>query len=41
MNVHKCLITAYEAGRPVDLSSVLKRKLLPVFLPLAEYNTIQ
>jgi hypothetical protein len=32
------LITAYEAGRTVDLSSVLKHELLPVPLSVAEMN---
>jgi hypothetical protein len=32
------LITAYEAGRPVDLPAVLKHELLPVPVFLAEMN---
>ena len=32
------LITSYEAGRSVDLSSVLKHELLPVTVSLAEMN---
>ena len=37
-NVLKRLITAYEAGRPVDLISVLKHELLAVPLSVAEMN---
>ena len=37
-NVLKRLITAYEAGRPVDLISVLKHELLAVPLSIAEMN---
>ena len=37
-NVLRRLITFYEAGRSVDLSSVLKHELLPVPVPLAEMN---
>jgi len=37
-SVHQRLITAYEAGRPVDLPSVLKHELLPVPVSLAEMN---
>ena len=37
-NVFQRLITGYEVGRPVDLSSVLKHELLPVPLSLAEMN---
>ena len=37
-NVLQRLITAYEAGRPVDLPSVLKHELLPVSLSLSEMN---
>ena len=37
-NVLHRLITAYEAGRPVDLPSVLKHELLPVPVSLAEMN---
>ena len=32
------LITSYEAGRSVDLSAVMKHKLLPVPISLAEMN---
>ena len=32
------LVTSYEAGRSVDLSSVLKHELLPVHVSLAEMN---
>ena len=37
-NVIRRLITSYEAGRSVDLSSVLKHELLPVPVSLAEMN---
>ena len=37
-NVLRRLITSYEAGRSVDLSSVLKHELLPVPVSLAEIN---
>lgn len=37
-NVLQRLVTAYEAGRPVDLPSVLKHELLPVPVSLAEMN---
>lgn len=37
-SVLRRLITAYEAGRRVDLSSVLMHELLPVPLSLAEMN---
>ena len=37
-NVLRRLITSYEAGRSVDLSSVLKHELLPVPVSLAEMN---
>ena len=37
-DVFQRLITAYEVGRLVDLSSVLKHELLPVPLSLAEMN---
>lgn len=37
-NILKRLVTAYEAGRPVDLPSVLKHELLPVPVSLAEMN---
>jgi len=37
-NVLRRLITAYEAGRPVHLQSVLKHELLPVPVSLAEMN---
>ena len=37
-NVLRRLITSYEAGRSVDLSSVLKHELLPVPVSLAETN---
>ena len=37
-NVLQRIVTAYEAGRPVDLSTVLKHELLPVPLALAEMN---
>ena len=37
-NVLRRLITSYEAGRSVDLSSVLRHKLLPVPVSLAEMN---
>ena len=37
-NVLRRLITSYEAGRSVDLSSVLKHELLPVPVSLAELN---
>ena len=32
------LITAYEAGRPVDLPKVLQHELMPVPVSLAETN---
>ena len=37
-NVLRRQITSYEAGRSVDLSSVLKHELLPVPLSLAKMN---
>ncbi|KAG1714183.1 hypothetical protein GQR58_001811 [Nymphon striatum] len=37
-NVLQRLVTAYEAGRPVDLPSVLKHELLPVPVSLAKMN---
>ena len=37
-NVLQCLIIAYEAGRKVDLHSVLKYELMPVPVALAEMN---
>ena len=37
-NVLRRLITSYEAGRSVDLSSVLKHELLPVPVSPAEMN---
>lgn len=37
-NVLQRIITAYEAGYPVDLLSVLKHELHPVSLSLAEMN---
>ncbi|KAG7500299.1 hypothetical protein JOB18_016414 [Solea senegalensis] len=37
-NILKRLVTAYEAGRPVDLPAVLKHELLPVPISLAEMN---
>lgn len=37
-NVFQRLIIAYEAGRKVDLHSVLKYELLPVPVALAEMN---
>ena len=37
-NVLRRLITSYEAGRSVDLSSVLKHELVPVPISLAEMN---
>ena len=37
-NVLQRLITAYEAGREVDLQSVLKHELMPVSISLAEMN---
>ena len=37
-NVLRRIITSYEAGRSVDLSSVLKHELLPVPVSLAEMN---
>ena len=37
-NVLRRLITFYEAGRSVDLASVLKHELLPVPVSLAEMN---
>jgi len=37
-NVLQRLIIAYEAGRKVDLHSVLKYELLPVPVALAEMN---
>ena len=37
-NVLQRLVTAYEAGRPVDLPAVLKHELLPVPILLAEMN---
>ena len=37
-NVLRRLITSYEAGRWVDLSSALKHELLPVPVSLAEMN---
>ena len=37
-NVLQRLIIAYEAGRSVDLPSVLTHELLPVPLSLAEMN---
>lgn len=37
-NVLQRLVTAYEAGRPVDLPVVLKHELLPVPVSLAEMN---
>ena len=37
-NVLQRLITAYEAGRKVDLHSVLKYELMPVSVALAEMN---
>ena len=37
-NVLRRLITSYEAGRSVDLSSVLKHEPLPVPVSLAEIN---
>ena len=38
INVFRRLITSYEAGRSVDLSSVLKHELRPVPVSLAEMN---
>ena len=38
INVFRQLITSYEAGRSVDLSSVLKHELRPVPVSLAEMN---
>ena len=32
------IIVAYEAGRNVDLGSILNHELLPVLLALAEMN---
>ena len=37
-NVLRRIITSYDAGRSVDLSSVLKHELLPVPVSLAEMN---
>ena len=37
-NVLQRLVTAYEAGRPVDLPAVLKHELLPVPISIAEMN---
>ncbi|KAJ8868589.1 hypothetical protein PR048_030127 [Dryococelus australis] len=37
-NVLQCLITAYEAGRPVGMPNVLKHERLPVPLSLMEMN---
>lgn len=37
-NLLKRLVTAYEAGRPVDLPAVLMHELLPVPVSLAEMN---
>ena len=37
-NVPRWIITSYEAGRSVDLSSGLKHELLPVPVSLAEMN---
>ena len=37
-NVLQRLITAYEAGREVDLQSVLKHELMPVSISFAEMN---
>ena len=37
-NILRRLITSYEAGRSVDLSSVLNHELLPVPVSLAEMN---
>ena len=40
INVLRRLINSQEAGRPVDLSSVLKHELLPVPISLAKMNDI-
>ena len=37
-NVLRRLVTAYEAGRPVDLQAILKHELLPVPVSLAEMD---
>ena len=37
-NVLQRFVTAYEAGRPVDLPAVLKHELLPVHVSIAEIN---
>ena len=37
-NLLQQLVTAYEAGRPVDMPAVLKHELLPVPVSLAEMN---
>ena len=37
-NVLQCLVTAYEAGRPVALQVVLKNELLPVPESFVEMN---
>ena len=37
-NILQQLITAYKAGRPVDLNNIVKHELMPVPLALANMN---